>query len=320
MNAYLTMPEDVRKHLGNLSHSTDEVLNDCSRKFEIQKLRSRFGAMEYQEGDFHLDFGSIVGLGVQTYMVNKSFDEAYWKMFCSWKQSIDIDEGADKKKTFWHSLIAIDKFKNFLETEMQYYELVSFDGKPATEVGFCIDCGDGFFYRGFLDMLLWHSISEELVPHELKTEGGYAEPNEASYRNKGQHKGYKLVVDAISRRLNLPIQNQYDTIYNVYKPMKEEWHRFDFSTSNVTLARWIKGLLIQKERIMMMANANFFPINGASCYKFYKPCKYFGICEMDDKMLFGQNWEKVDPRKEDSKKVYQFHFHLDELIATLMEK
>lgn len=316
----LIMPDDVRQHLKTLSHSTDEVLNDCSRKFEIQKLRSKFGAMEFGEGDFHLDFGSIVGIGVQEYMKNKSEDEAYWAMFRNWKNSIDTDEGADKKKTFWHSLIAVDKFKYFKETELRHYDLVSFDGSPATELGFTIDCGDGFFYRGFLDMLLWNSLGEVLVPWEGKTEGGYPEPNEAAYRNKGQHKGYKLVIDAVSRRLGLPILNQYKAIYGVYKPMKEEWFQFQFPTSNVTLARWIKGLIIQKERIMMMAESNFFPINGASCFKFYKQCKYFGTCEADDSVLFGKNWEKVEPRVEDMKKVYKFHFKLDELVETLLEK
>lgn len=316
----LAIPPDVAQHLKLLSHSSDELLNDCTQKFKIQKLRHRFGAMEYAEGDFHLDFGSIVGIGIQEYMKEKSFDAAYWAMFTSWKQSIDTDEGQDKKKTFWHSLVAIDKFKLFLETEMRHVDLVSFDGTPAVELGFTIDCGDGFFYRGFLDMLLWNSLGEELVPWEGKTEGGYNEPNEASYRNKGQHKGYKLIIDAVSRRLGLPIMSSYDAYYGVYKPMKEEWHRFNFKTSNVTLARWIKGLLIQKERIMMMAESNFFPINGSACYKYYKPCKYFGVCESDDAMLFGKNWEKVEPRKEDGSKVYQFHFKLDELIETLLEK
>jgi hypothetical protein len=316
----LSIPPDVAKHLKLLSHSSDELLNDCTRKYEIQKLRSRFGAMEWSEGDFHLDFGSIVGIGIQEYMKNKSFDEAYWKMFTSWKSSIDTDEGEEKRKTFWHSLIAIDKFKMFLETEMRGYDLVSFDNQPSIELGFIIDCGDGFVYRGFLDMLLWNSLSEELVPWEGKTSGGYTEPNEAEYRNKGQHKGYKLIIDAISRRLNLPIVNSYDTLYGVYKPMKEEWFQFRFSTSNVTLARWLKGLLIQKERILMMAESNFFPINGSSCYKYYKPCKYFGTCEADDRILFGANWEKIEPRVEDESKKYQFHFKLDELIDTLLEK
>lgn len=182
----LTIPPDVYSHLKLLSHSSDELLNDCSRKYEIQKLRSNFGAMVYQDGDEHLDYGSIVGIGIQEYMKNKSVDEAYWKMFTSWKNSIDSDEGESKRKTFWHSLIAIDKFKFFLATELRHYDLVSFDGYPACELGFSIDCGDGFFYRGFLDMLLWNSLSEELVPWEGKTEGGYNEPNEAAYRKIGR--------------------------------------------------------------------------------------------------------------------------------------
>lgn len=169
-------------------------------------------------------------------------------------------------------------------------------------------------------MLLWNSLSEELVPWEGKTEGGYNEPNEAAYRNKGQHKGYKLIIDAASRRLGLDINNSYDAFYGVYKPMKEEWYQFNFKTSNVTLARWLKGLLIQKERILMMCESNFFPINGSSCYKYYKPCKFFGVCESDDKILFGASWEKIEPRVEDESKKYQFHFNLDELIETLLER
>lgn len=301
-----------------LSHSSDQAL-DCNRKFEIYKLRPTFGSLEIQSGDEDLDFGSIVGIGVQSWLQHKDIDKAYWDMFQSWSRHLDDEDGIKKKKTFWHSMLAIDKFKIFFELELQSYELVSFSGTPAIELGFSIDCGDGFYYRGFLDALLYDNVSQALVPLENKTTGNY-NLHEAMYKNSGQGSGYKLIVDAISKMVDIPLRNKYKIIYPVYQCRDEGWQKFEFNKTSSHLARWIRNLLVNKERIQYNAKNNYWPTNGSQCFAYNRPCKYFDLCDMPDEILFGRNGEKIEPKDIDKDLgKYKFHFHLNDLISMVME-
>lgn len=317
----------VHPNLKYLSHSTESVWASCFRKAQISKLRPGFGTTpdiedddELPEGQHHLDFGTVVGIGIAEYLISKDVKHAYWKMFNSWTLHLEDDEGEKKKKTFWHSLMAIDKFKMFCEINFGGYELVSFNGKPATELGFSIDCGDGYYYRGYLDALLMRMRNSALVPLEIKTTGNWV-VHEAMYKNQGQTSGYKLIVDAIAKILDIPTENSYRSLYGVYQTSRQEWEQFEFTKTTSGLTRWVKGLLARKQSIEIAASNSFFPMNGNACYSYGKPCRYFGLCEMDDSMLFGPGLEKVEEVDMIKDRIkYEFHFKLDDLITMLMEE
>lgn len=316
------LPQTAIDNLKRASHSSDNIRSECNRKWMISRLRPNFGNIEFEDHytrDFHLDFGDILGIGVQNFLIADDIDAAFWQMFINWGVVLDSEDGMEKKKSFWHAMQGIEKFQLFRQTDLMNLELINLNGQPAIEVGFKIHFNAGYTYVGYIDAILWNNIQERLVPMENKSEGGYRSPHEARYKNQGQGIGYKLVVDAISRRLDIQQSEDYDILYCVYNTTKEEWFRFDFTKSSKVLAKWIKTQLANQSSVTAMIQNNFFPMNGNSCFNFFRPCKYYGLCEADDYMLFGPGYNKITPKK-DKEGMIMFEFQIDEIVDTLMEK
>lgn len=300
----------IHSNLKLLSHSSSVLLHKCPRKYELYKLLPfDLRDMDEDDPDNHLGFGTLVGEGVQHYLQFDNEKKAAFQTFLNWKGDIDDDNGERKKKTFWHALYAVDKFTGFRKTALANYDLAYFDGKPAIELGFSIDLGDGFFYRGFLDALLIDRVKRVLVPLENKTTGT-REVHEATFKHSGQALGYSLVLDAIASQLGQELGSSFKVLYCIYKTPSYEWELMPFAKTFTQRATWIKNLLVDKETVIRYAQDGFFPMHGESCYDFFRECKHFGTCEMSNKFLLAG---EIDERKEDESR-YQFKFHINDLI------
>lgn len=307
----------VHPNLLKLSNSAQDLLEACPRLFELDRLSPR---LELDEKDVHLDFGKLVGSAVQDFLVTGSLEEATWRAFLSYPRDIIIDDLDDKeaanrhKKDFWFALIALEKFTAFAMEELSDYKLIYIDNKPATELGFIIDCDGGFQYRGKLDAGLINK-KDKLACLELKTTGN-RNIHPAMFQNSGQGIGYSAIVDAIASKLGLQQAKSFPIIYPVYQTHAREWHSFRFVKSRTAHANWLRHLLRSIQHISEYAQDDFFPMYGQSCYRFGRACKFFDVCEMQNKYVVGTHPEiKVD-KEED----YQFRFSLDELIEAQLSK
>ena len=304
----------IHPNLKLLSNSSEAILNACPRLFELDRLTPRGP----EEADVHTDFGKVVGVGVQDYLVRGDKDQAIIKMFSYWKGELDEDADSDApaaKKTFWHALYALDKFISFRETALGQYKVVEFNHEPAIELGFIIDCGEGFKYRGKLDALLWSTSASRYSVFDCKTTGS-KRTHDAMFKHSGQGLGYSLVVDAIAHAGGFVNDSGYEVIYGLYKTPAYEWEQFRFLKSHTQRALWIKQLLISMKHIAEYAEEGFFPMHGESCYRFYKPCKFFDLCEMSNTNLVGDSPEVKVDKEED----YPFKFSLDEIIEAQLAK
>lgn len=296
-------------NLKQLSNSSKILLHKCPRKYELYKLTNPLPADEID--DRHTKFGSAVGLGTQELMVSGDINAAYLTVFRNWRGYIDDDEGESDKKTFWFALGAIDRFQTFQRSVLSNYRLAILDGKPAIEVGFSIDCGDGFYDRGFIDAVFIDTLRNELIVYEGKTTK-FRKVDEASYKNSGQGLGYSIILDIISQQNGIPQGSSYRVIYCVYKTLALEWEPFYFTKSYTSRAMWIKNLLLDKQRVIDYGEDSYFPMYGENCFDFFRQCRWFGTCELSNKSLVGA----TIPDKIESKDKYQYHFSLDALIES----
>ena len=312
----------MHPNLKRLSHSAQVLLEACPRLFELDRLSPN---VRDEGTNVHLDFGTLVGSLVQSYLVHSSIDKAAWEAFLTYPRELfpqagDLDFELEKtsKKDFWYALLALDKFiavKNDPEFGLTQYEVPFIDGKPAVELGFSIDCGDGFFYRGKLDAFLIHKVNRSFAVLENKTTGSNT-VHEAMFHNSGQGIGYSTIVDMLASKLGLTKQrNNFPIFYPIYQSTKKEWTVMRFVKTKTSHANWIRHLLYNIQHISEYAENEFFPTYGQNCYRFNRPCKFFEQCTMDTKFLVGPSPSvKVDKEEE-----YTYHFSLQEIIQTQLQ-
>lgn len=308
----------MHPNLLRLSHSAQQLLETCPRLYELDRLAPR---LSLDGTNIHLDFGSLVGSMIQDFLVGHSTGDAIWKAFLSYPRELfqsDIEEEKEERRTkkdFFFAMAALDKFRSFREEELSPYDVVYFQGKPAIELGFSIDCGGGFFYRGKLDALLKNSRSGELATLECKTTGSrYL--HEAMFRNSGQGIGYSAIVDAISKELGVEQRDSFPLIYPVYQSTTMAWTKFPFVKSRNSHANWLRHLLRSIQHISEYAEDSYFPMYGQNCFHWNRPCRFFESCEMSNKFLVGEK----PAVKEDKEGEYPFTFSLDELIEAQLSK
>lgn len=308
---------EIHPNLKQLSHSSLSTLHGCPRKYQLYKLAPQSGVETNSggDGDIHLDYGKVAGAAVQDYLVYGDINKAYMIAFMGWKKMIDDEDGEKAKKTFWHVLYAIDKFVLFRKTVLAHYDVAILNDRPAIELGFSIDCGEGFFYRGFVDAVLINKVKNKLIPFECKTTKSYT-VNEASFKNSGQALGYSVVLDIVAPMLGMAVENSYEVLYPVYKTLPFEWEPLFFTKNNTQRAVWIKNLLLEKKRVIDYATDGHFPMYGEHCFSFFRQCPYFGTCEMKTEFLVGKDPE-VRVEKESK---YDFHFKLTDIIDNQLAK
>lgn len=307
------MTTNIHPNLKKLSPSSVVTLHRCPRRFELDRLLEQPDLGD--DDDVHTDYGSVVGIGVQSYLVTNDYNRAAFTIFLAWTKSIDDEDGQKAKKTFWHALIALDRFVEFRKTVFNYMELAVFDNKPAIELGFRIDCGDGFYYRGKLDAVLVNKNQRTLAVLENKTTKNKI-VHEAMYKNSAQG-GYSVVLDAVAQAMGLGVTSAWKVEYLIYKTFDMQWERLPITKTHLDRANWLRQILIDKAELISYAEGEYFPKRGESCYAFFRPCRHFDYCTLSNKILL---MGKEPVIKEDKQDEYQFHFSLVDLIDSQLRR
>ena len=308
----------IHYNLRTISYSSLLTLHSCPRRYELNRLLPAPNDPDFDEDvDGHLDFGKVVGDGIQELLVNRDMNKAIFRAFCNWNDHLDSERGLKKSKTFWHAVIAIQKFQEMINGPLSSYEVATFNGKPAIELGFRVSFGNGFTYRGKLDALLIHRTKREYLPLECKTTG-WKYLDEAMYGNSNQGIGYGVVIDRVAHESEGKEVNSYDVFYPVYMTSKQEWVPFRFPKGDTSRALWMQNVLLDIDDIQRYADISYFPTRGESCFSFGRQCRHYGTCHMKNELLIG-DLKKI-PVRLDKRKEYKFEFDIEELISAQMEK
>lgn len=304
----------IDKRILNLSYSSLLTLHACPRKFQLYRLNAAVEQPEDVPGSVTFAYGHIVGEGIQHILTGDNFRDVLWKVFLSW----DVDLLADnpkQNKSFWGAVFALQQFDSlFSNGYLEGYELVHYQGKPATELSFAIHLPDGFIYRGFVDAVLQHTVSGEVLVLECKTTAATA-VNPAQYKNSAQAIGYSIVLDAL-----FPSLSSYKVLYLVYQTKSESYVQLPFDKSYYSRALWIRELLLDLEVIKMYEDALIYPMHGESCFSFFKECEYMQLCTLSTERLTSKLTPEEEQVLEQQLSTFQIHVTLDQLIESQLNK
>lgn len=297
-----------------LSYSSLLTLHNCPRKYQLYKLGGRVESVEDIPGSLTFAYGHAVGTGIQHLMEGMDIDQVIWSEFLSWPVDL-LHDNPKQNKSFWGAVHALKQFAAMRANGyLADYELVSYQGKPACELSFVIHLPDGFRYRGFVDAVLRHRITGEVVVLECKTTNS-ANVNPAQYKNSAQAIGYSIVLDAI-----FPDLSSYKVIYLVYQTKAEEYVQIPFDKSYYLRALWIRELMLDIETIKMYEEAEIYPMRGESCYSFFRECEYLQVCTLSTDNLTTPQTVEEAARMELEISGFQIHVTLQDLILSQVDK
>lgn len=255
-----------------LSYSGSEALATCPRRWMLRKLS------EIPKQDtIHTIFGKCFGEGVQGVLANKSAQDIIWTMFREWKY--DLDEVNKQNKGFWYAMQGVHVFANTWEqVYSSEYELAYLDGKPAIELGIKIELPNNYYYVMYVDAVLVHKPTQQLVVFELKTSGAkYAE--EATYQNSSQALGYGVVLDKIAQQMGLS-SSAYSVMYMVFLTQSQQFVPMVFPKTAKQRAEFLQDLIMDLQVLEFYKQQQHFKKRGGGCKSYGSTCEFFDMCDM----------------------------------------
>lgn len=292
-----------------LSYSSLLTLHSCPRKFQLQKLRTVHRTAESLKSTITFSYGHVVGEGIALALEGRSESQIIFQMFLSWHSPSIFDEDEKANKSLWSAIIAIRRFLVLRDSLLKDYELVHYQDKPATELSFAISFPDGFRLRGFVDAVLRHRITGEVLVLECKTTG-FKAVNPATYKNSAQAIGYSVVLDHL-----YPDLSSYKVLYLVYSTTAGEYLPIPFTKSYLQRALWIRELLLDIETIKMYEAAEIYPMRGESCFSWNRECEYINTCTLSTANLTKPCTQEMEDKTE-----YQVQISLQDLLESQLGK
>lgn len=308
--------EEIDPRLRLLSHSSRTTLHKCPRKYQLYRLSATTISLtdekEIEQG-VTFAYGHAVGAGIAAVMAGWDEDRILLSVFTAWEVDLD-DENLRQNKSFYLAFHAVQKFLYMREEGyLQDYEIVMHNGVPAIELAFNISLPDGFYYRGFVDVVMRHRTTGEVLVVENKTTSSTAQP--AMYKNSGQALGYSVVLDKL-----FPGVSSYSVLYLVYESKAYEYKELVYQKSLLQRALWLQELLIDSQTIMLYEQYGVYPMHGESCFDFFRECEYLGVCTLHTKNLTKPLTSAIMQKIEEDMCRYEFNVDFYDLVADQITK
>jgi len=283
---------------GRLSYSSLGDLHTCERYFQMKYLLDQ-GDTRIDNADF--SFGHCFGEGVAHYLVHQDKEAAIVTAWLAYYPHLETEKKTQAKAL---SMLEAAFFK--LDDILQDWEVVSFNGRPATELSFKMRIDGKFYFSGHIDVVLKNKWSGKYAIFEVKTTGVGLHDLDPLYKNSGQALGYSIALDRITGEE----LTSYEVIYFVGqlgKGFDSNIRVFTYPKTLLDRLNWFITLGLDVKRLKDMEAINVFPQRGGSCLRFMRPCQFFGTCGL-------YSFDRPAGYVED-KETYQFEYDLDELVA-----
>lgn len=280
-----------------LSFSSLNLFHSCERKFQLIKLLDA-GFSKEESAD--LSFGAAYGVGVASYIQYQDPDLAIFQAWLAFYPQIETE-----KKNQWNCISALLASFSYLDDLLQEYELAFFDKKPAAELGYRLDIEKGYYFVGWIDVVLRHRFSGQYVIFECKTTGSKLTDLTPMYKNSGQALGYSIILDQIAGEKVA----SYGVLYFVCQlmsPWSFKVQTLSFDKTLLDRLNWFLSLGIDIKNLKYLREINVFPMRGNHCLSFNRPCPLFGTCDL-------HSMDKPAQEVEDTEN-YQFTYKLEDVI------
>ena len=292
-----------------LSHSTMQLIHSCERKFQKTKL---LRSMAPREESPAMSFGKGYGAGVQHYLVlrsagvspTESLAAAQYVAWLSYFPSLEDDRRFQER-----AIDLIAKAQHFLEARLDEYEVATFNGKPASELSFCLDITDRYYYVGFLDLVLRHKASGRYCVVDLKTTSLRGTDLRPYFRNSDQGVGYSIVLDAI---VGTDLSS-FDVGYwatqlpyakgELFNPVH---HEMTFPYTLKDRFDWFLKLYMDVSYLQGLEPLTAYPKRGSACMNFNRVCNFYTEC---NEVALDQPAVYVPDET-----TYDFYFNLTDLL------
>lgn len=280
-----------------LSFSTFDLIHSCERLYQLEKLLEG-GSREESE---HLSFGTAFGAAIAEYLYSQDADKAIWQLFLAYTPLVESD-----KKNLPRCVQAFLACQSALDNLLEEYELVQFQGRPATELSFRLNIDEDYYYVGYIDAVLRNRYTGKYVVFECKTTGMGLLDLSPLYKHSGQALGYSIVLDKIvGQELS-----SYGVLYFVCQLGKDfatiKPHILPFHKTLLDRLNWFIVLGLDVQHLHQMQNLQIYPRRYTSCLKFNKPCRHFGTCHM-------HSFDKPKEQEPDTIE-YQFVYDLNSVV------
>ena len=286
--------------LFRLSNSSLALLHKCPRFFQLERLLNTKSEREHYPATV---LGTAFGAGVASYLTDQDIDKALYTLWLSYFPVLEDD--VRTQEVCANLLVAavpeLDKL-------LMDWEVVSFEGKPAVELGFSLEIDESFSYVGFVDVVLRNRWTGRVAVCDVKSTALKLFDLSPVYQNSDQCLSYSIVLDKIVGEEHA----EYDVLYfvaqlgsgNGFSPTIKP---YTFPKSLHDRLDWFISLGLDVKRIKEMLELGIFPKDGNNCLQYNRPCKHFGTCQL-------HSFDRMPPVEPDLR-TYQFHFELDDLVA-----
>lgn len=321
------------------SYSSRLTLHGCPRKLLLNKLLPRsfsteisldFGGLFAEENTEEAEatqlqevrqnvtfaYGKAVGVGIQELLTHGDLDQAILKMFLEWDCPLWDDSQILKKKSFEYAVEAVRKFAllDTIEFQLTDWELLTYEGKPAVELGYMIHLPNGATDRGFIDAVLRNKFSGEICVFECKTTGSRF-VRAANYCNSEQGLSYAVVLDKLFGKMS-----SYSVIYGIYLTLSERWEVMRFPKSPIQRLEWFRNVVSDVTQLAGYVEDEYFPARGESCSAWGRDCAYIDCCHQDLSDFYKSDEALMKEIQADERpERYSAVISLDELISAQFE-
>lgn len=236
------------------------------------------------------DVGGALHAGYQDYLVHGDRDKALLALALAYP--IDLNDNPMKPRSLEACIPTLDAMMDseyLMEYELAKVDCIDGLTRPATEVYFKINIknfslSDNEFipvsYVGYIDAILYNHLTDEYIVCDIKTHTDKSYDLSPKYQFSPQCLPYGIVLERmLGQQLDGLSVKYLSTFIDIAQPKVAI---YDFEKSKQDIEDWARGLIVDLQQIKMFYQMQWFPRTADGCIAWFKPCRFFDICESRD--------------------------------------